>query len=132
MYVLDTTVVSDYLRGDLQIKEKLSAISKTWIYITSVTKFEIEYGLVKKPELRHKLGKQLKLLYSEVGDLPFNTEVVRVAATIKHNLISNGLTIGTADLMIGAIALHYEHTVVTSNVKHFNKIEGLDVENWKN
>ncbi|MBE9046782.1 PIN domain-containing protein [Pleurocapsales cyanobacterium LEGE 10410] len=132
MYVLDTTVVSDYLRGNLQIREKLSTISKTWIYITSVTKFEIEYGLVKKPELRPKLEKPLELLYSEVGDLPFNTEVIRVAATIKHNLISNGLTIGTADLMIGAIALHYEHTVVTSNVKHFEKIEGLDVENWKN
>ena len=132
MYVLDTTVISDYLRGNLQIKEKLSTISKTWIYITSVTKFEIEYGLVKKPELRPKLKKPLELLYSEVGDLPFDTEVIRIAAAIKHNLISNGLTIGTADLMIGAIALHYEHTVVTSNVKHFDRIEGLDVENWKN
>ncbi len=132
MYVLDTTVVSDYLRGDRQIREKLSTISKTWIYITSVTKFEIEYGLVKKPELRPKLEKPLKLLYSEVGDLSFDTEVIKVAATIKHNLISNGLTIGTADLMIGAIAFHYDLTVVTSNVKHFEKIAGLDVENWKN
>ena len=132
MYVLDTTVVSDYLRGDRQIREKLSTISKTWIYITSVTKFEIEYGLVKKPELRPKLEKPLKLLYSEVGDLPFDTEVIKVAATIKHNLISNGLTIGTADLMIGAIAFHHDLTVVTSNVKHFENIAGLDVENWKN
>ncbi|MEM8673909.1 MAG: PIN domain-containing protein [Cyanobacteria bacterium P01_G01_bin.67] len=132
MYVLDTTVVSDYLRGDHQVKEKLSTISKTWIYITSVTKFEIEYGLVKKPELRAKLEKPLALLYSEVGDLSFNTEVIEVAAEIKHNLISNGFTIGTADLMIGAIALYYEHTVVTSNIKHFEKIVGLEIENWKN
>ncbi len=132
MYVLDTTVVYDYLRGDFQIREKLSTISKTWIYITSVTKFEIEYGLVKKPELRPKLEKPLELLYSEVGDLSFDTEVIKVAAKIKHNLMSNGLTIGTADLMIGAIAFHHDLTVVTSNIKHFENIAELEVENWKN
>jgi tRNA(fMet)-specific endonuclease VapC len=52
VYLLDTTAVSDFLRGDRQIINKLATISKKWLYITSVTKLEIEYGLEKKPELR--------------------------------------------------------------------------------
>lgn len=39
---------------------------------------------------------------------------------------------GTADLMMGAIAFHHDLTVVTSNVKHFENIAELEVENWKN
>ncbi|MGL5077089.1 MAG: PIN domain-containing protein [Waterburya sp.] len=132
MYVLDTTTVSDFLRGNQKVKDKLSTISKKWVYITSITKLEIEYGLKKKPELRPKLERKIELLYSEVGDYPFETQIVPIASQIKHNLLSNGYTIGTADLLIGAIALFHNCVVVTSNTKHFEKIEDLKIEDWKN
>jgi tRNA(fMet)-specific endonuclease VapC len=45
MYLLDTTTVSDFIRGDRSIVERLTTISQKWIYISSITKFEIEYGL---------------------------------------------------------------------------------------
>lgn len=77
MYVLDTITVSDFLRGNQKVKDKLSTISKKWVYITSITntKLEIEYGLKKKPELRPKLERKIELLYSEVGDYPFETQI---------------------------------------------------------
>ncbi|MEN9519533.1 MAG: hypothetical protein RLZZ381_2121 [Cyanobacteriota bacterium] len=131
MYLLDTTTVSDFIRGDRSILEKLTTISRNWIYITSITKFEIEYGLVKKPELRSRIYDPIQTLYQSVGDLPFDTAVVPVASSIKYSLKSNGLEIGIADLLIGAIAVHHDLIVVTSNVKHFEKIEGLTIENWR-
>jgi tRNA(fMet)-specific endonuclease VapC len=87
--------------------------------------------LVKKPELRSRIYELIQNLYQSVGDLPFDTEVVPVASSIKHSLKNNGVEIGVADLLIGAIAVHHDLIVVTSNVKHFEKIEGLAVENWR-
>ncbi len=38
--------------------------------------------------------------------------------------------IGRADLLIAAITLAREATLVTRNVKHFRQVPGLKVENW--
>jgi predicted nucleic acid-binding protein len=35
------------------------------------------------------------------------------------------------DLLIGATAVHHEMVLVTSNIKHFERIPGLNIENWK-
>jgi tRNA(fMet)-specific endonuclease VapC len=131
VYLLDTTTVSDFIRGNPSIINKLTTISQKWIYISSITKFEIEYGLVKKPELRPRLSVPIQTLYQSVGDLAFDSAVVPVASRIKHSLKSNELEIGVADLLIGAIAVHHDLIIVTSNVKHFENIEGLVVENWR-
>ena len=45
-------------------------------------------------------------------------------------LESRGTPVGDADLRIGAIALTRGLMVVTGNVRHFERIPGLAVENW--
>ena len=101
------------------------------IYVTSITKFELEYGLLKKPHLRTAYEKQLDLLYRQINHLYFDDYCALVASAVKHQLLSAGTPIGIENVLIGAIALHYGFTVVTSNIKHFEKIEGLEIENWK-
>ncbi|NJK57072.1 MAG: type II toxin-antitoxin system VapC family toxin [Pleurocapsa sp. SU_5_0] len=95
------------------------------------TKFELEYGLTKKPGLRQAYAAQLDLLFQQIGCLDFDRDSAIVAAAVKHQLFIDGTPISIEDLMIGAIALHYDFTVVTSNTKHFKKIEGLVFEDWK-
>ena len=34
------------------------------------------------------------------------------------------------DLLIAATALYMNMTLVTNNIKHFSKIDGLSLENW--
>ncbi len=48
----------------------------------------------------------------------------------KLRLEKVGTPIEDFDLLIGATAKEYGFTVVTHNVKHFNRIEGLSVEDW--
>ena len=50
----------------------------------------------------------------------------RRATRSKHGLTA----IGNFDILIGATALHYGLTVVTDNVKHFEPMPGVKVENW--
>lgn len=131
MFLLDTTTVSDYTRGNKNIIDRFRLTSYRLIYISSITKFEIEYGLFRKPNLKPIISHQLELLYKQVNDIEFDSECAKVAASIKHQLYSKGTPISLEDIYIGAIALHHDFTVVTSNTKHFALISGLKIVDWK-
>ena len=131
MYILDTTTISDYLRGNKNIIAKFRQTSWQLIYTTSISKFELEYGLIKKPKLKKLYGQQLDLLLEQIGCLEFGDKDAVVAARIKDRLFKAGTPIGLEDLMIGAIALQEGFTVISSNVKHFQRISGLKVVDWR-
>ena len=131
MYLLDITTISDYLRGNAGILNKLKNISPQLIAISSITKFEIEYGLRKKPSLRKIYQPQLEAIYSQTKDIEFNSTVAIEAAKIRDELVKAGTPIGLADLLIAAIGRHYQFVVVTSNIKHFLKVQNLTIEDWK-
>lgn len=48
----------------------------------------------------------------------------------KVKLRKAGTPIDEFDLLIASSALHYNLTLVTDNIKHFKRIEGLKLENW--
>jgi hypothetical protein len=50
---------------------------------------------------------------------------------IKADLGRSGRVLDDADLLIGAIALPSNGTLVTSNTRHFGAIPGLRIENWR-
>lgn len=52
------------------------------------------------------------------------------AADIFDSMRSQGITIGSLDLRIASIALEYDATVLTRNLKDFNQVPGLKIENW--
>lgn len=131
MYLLDTTTVSDYLRGNVGVLNQLKSVSPKLIAISSITKFEIEYGLIRKPSWRKSYQKQLEEIYRQTKDLKFDTKVAIEAAKIRDELVKCGTPIGLADLLISAIARHRGLVVVTSNLKHFGQVNGLQVEDWK-
>ncbi|MGF1539810.1 MAG: PIN domain-containing protein [Pleurocapsa sp.] len=131
MYLLDTTTVSDYLRGDKNVLARLKATSPKLIAISSITKFEIEYGLIKKPSLRKVYTEQIQEIYAQTKDIQFDSEVATMAALIRNELVKAGTPIGVADLFIAAIARHHNLIVVTSNIRHFEKISHLNWEDWK-
>ena len=45
--------------------------------------------------------------------------------------LHTGQRVDQFDLLIGATAMHHKLTLVTSNLKHFERMEGLVIENWK-
>jgi tRNA(fMet)-specific endonuclease VapC len=49
---------------------------------------------------------------------------------IRHDLEHRGLAIGAMDLLIAAHALALDATLVTSNLSHFSRVEGLNAVNW--
>ena len=60
----------------------------------------------------------------------WGTEQADMFATTQVNLFKAGSPIGFTDTMISAHALTTDAVLVTNNVKHFSKVEGLTIENW--
>jgi predicted nucleic acid-binding protein len=67
---------------------------------------------------------------SRVTILDFGFPEALTAGDVLAYLARRGELIGVEDLLIGATALAREYTVVTGNVRHFERIPNLRVENW--
>jgi tRNA(fMet)-specific endonuclease VapC len=68
---------------------------------------------------------------SRLTVLPFDTVAARIAGPIRYNLLSAGQMIGAYDLLIAATALSKNLTLVTNNIREFERVEGLKVEKWR-
>ncbi len=66
-------------------------------------------------------------LFEQIKILPFDLGCSQMAVHIYKDLKSKGQLIETEDLSIGATALQYQMKLATSNVKHFQRIEGLQL-----
>lgn len=60
--------------------------------------------------------------------LPFDTSVARTYARLWAALAKKGLTIGAHDLIIAATAISLDFTIVTANVRDFEKVDGIRIE----
>lgn len=61
--------------------------------------------------------------------LPVETVAAEYAEQ-KARLAKRGRLIAEFDLIIGVTGVSYGYTVVTDNVKHFERTEGIAIENW--
>lgn len=58
------------------------------------------------------------------------TTCARLAGNIRAYLEKQGTPIGVYDVLIGSHALALDVTVVTNNIREFERIPGLRLENW--
>lgn len=58
------------------------------------------------------------------------SNVLDLFAKEKARLRKAGKPLDEFDLLIGVTAVKYSLTLVTNNVKHFARIEGINIENW--
>lgn len=59
------------------------------------------------------------------------TEHARVGSRIRRSLRARGAMIGDFDILIAATALHAGCPLITDNVQHFERVEGLVVEGYR-
>ncbi|MGY2892958.1 PIN domain-containing protein [Deinococcus sp. UYEF24] len=70
-------------------------------------------------------------LLSFLPTLDFDHQSTDIAADIHHQLRVTGTLIEDADLPIAATALRHDATLVTRNIKHFQRIPGLKLIDWQ-
>ena len=133
MYLLDTDILSNLLKRTPStiLIAKLASVGPEEQFTSSITLGELMYGAYR---LGARSGILLERLESTLPPnlpiLPFDATAARIYGEVRADLERMGTPIGDADLRIGAIALSRGLTVVTGNVRHFQRIADLPVENW--
>ncbi len=131
MYLLDSNVCIRILNGSSQpLTEGLRRHDPSEIRLCSVVKAELLYGA------RHsqRVAKNLRLLarfFDTIISVPFDDQAAERYGLVRAELAAVGKPIGPNDLMIAAIALARDLTLVTHNVKEFSRVAGLRFEDWE-
>lgn len=69
-------------------------------------------------------------LLLDVQVLDFDSACAEVFGNVRGNLLRQGISVPTADLMIAAVALVHDLTLVTNNTADFQNIPGLRLDDW--
>jgi len=127
-YLLDTNIISFYLKGDERLKEKVLNNIES-IAISIISYYEIVSGLqsINAAKRINEFDKFCALI-----DI-FNLDKQSILASCKiySTLKKSGKLIDDIDILIAGVAKSNDFIMVTDNKQHFERIEGLTVENWK-
>ena len=130
LYMLDTNICSFIVREKpLYIKEKLKLCEKKHtIALSSVVVAELLYGAQKRNS--KKLTAIVEAFIGNFVVYDFDKEASYHYAEIRNVLEKKGLIIGSNDLFIASHAKSLDAVLVTNNTKEFERVEGLEVEDW--
>lgn len=129
MYVLDTNTLIYFFKGLGNVYTVLLKEAPNNIGIPTIVLYELEVGIAKSNSADKRIA-QLEALTSIVNILPFGMNDVRFAAAIRADLETKGTPIGPYDVLIAATAISNKGILVTHNTKEFERIEGLQLEDW--
>lgn len=129
LYMLDTNAVSEAMRGNPLMDDRLLQLDPADWCISAVTHSEICYGLALRPEAT-TLIRTADAFLAVATTLAWDAVAAAAHGRLRAQLRQAGTPIGDFDEMIAAHALSVGAVLVTDNERHFRRISGLPVENW--
>ncbi len=134
IFMLDTNICICLLNrrtGYENILARIDGLAYEQVVISSLTLAELKYGIAKSVK---KEANRIKLVYFlyQFECLPFDAEAASYYGDIRIQLESRGTPIGPLDTLIAAHTLSLAATIVTNNLREFERVDGLAIENWIN
>jgi tRNA(fMet)-specific endonuclease VapC len=131
LYLLDTNVCVAYLRrADSPVRQHLAEHAVADIVICSVVYAELRYGALRSADPA-RANVQLALFLANFVSLPLDDGAAEIAAVVRADLAAKGTPISPHDLLIAAIALANNLTLITRNTREFERVAGLHLEDWE-
>ena len=135
MVILDTNVISALMRNDVTAVGWLDRQSDLSVWTTTITLFEIRYGLSVMPLGRRRTFDEAAfndILQKELADrvLPFDRAAADQAALLMAIRQRGGRIRESRDTMIAGIALANNAALATRNIRHFDDLRVPVVDPW--
>jgi len=128
--ILDTSVLIEAERQKFVI-DKLTENREEEIFgLSVITVAELLHGVHRADSTKKRL-KRSAYVEKVIELFPvynFEISIARIYSELWSDLSRKGIQIGAHDLIIGSTALSLGFSVVTYNLRHFERIEGLKVE----
>lgn len=127
-YLLDTNICIHFLRGKFGMIEKFQELGTENFAISEVTFAELVFGAENSTNPKKNL-ELIEVFTDQFLILPIFSAIYLYGKE-KARLRSIGLMISDFDLLIGCTAVDKDLIMVTENQKEFERISGIQLENW--
>ena len=128
-YMLDTNICIYVIKNRPEgLRERFNRLADQ-LCISAVTLAEIIYGAEKSARQIENI-KVVEQFAARLDVLPFGERAATHYGQIRADLERAGHPIGLHDMMIGGHARSEGLTLVSNNVREFQHIEGLRIDNW--
>lgn len=126
-YLLDTDICISLIKNRYGVRNKVEHIGTDNCAVSEITIAELFYGAAKSGNIKH---------YDDVATIANLFKVIPVYPSLKlfgelkATLEATGKRLDNFDLMIGSTAIYNKMVMVTSNIKHFERIPNIKIEDW--
>ena len=128
-HLLDTDTCIGVLRQRPGMVQRLSQAAPTDCAVSMVTVYELFCGLARALDPAKERQKDERFI-SAIIELPLDRAGAETAANIRAELEHQGTPIGPYDFLIAGQAVAGGITLVTNNVREFQRVSGLKLESW--
>jgi len=129
-YLLDTNIVISFFKRRFDIHHKIKTVGIENCFISEITLAELLFG-AEYSDNPNKHHLEVKEFISIVSVLPISSCLENYAKE-KARLRRLGTPVDEFDLLIGMTSTTFGMTMVTNNIKHFEKIDNILLEDWTN
>lgn len=130
-FLLDTCAISDFAQGHPRVLTRVKASSPEDLAASAITEMEVAYGLLLNAGLARRLKPVLDAFWGSIRVLAYDRRAAEETAKARADLRKRGRPIGAYDVLIAGTALAYGLILVTSNIREFRHVEGLNIEDWR-
>lgn len=127
-YLLDTNAVVDLLRGSDSVKIKIKEVGIDRVAIADLTIYELYCGAYFSNNKEANLS-MINQLIQNIAITP-SSYAYEEAAFQKRSLKKKGELIEDIDILIGSTAIYEGRILVTGNVSHMHRLDGILIEDW--
>ncbi|HNT49704.1 MAG TPA: type II toxin-antitoxin system VapC family toxin [Cyclobacteriaceae bacterium] len=127
-YLLDTNICIHFLGNEYNIKEKIEKAGLENCFVSEITIAELKFG-AENSQNKEKNKKTIEDFIKKFSIIPIYNSL-DIYAKEKARLRKKGQPLDDFDLLIGATAVLNDFTLVTRNVSDFNRMDGIEIENW--
>ncbi|MCL2122794.1 MAG: type II toxin-antitoxin system VapC family toxin [Desulfovibrionaceae bacterium] len=129
-YLLDTNICMYMIKNNPpEVRTHFQNVTPGDVYISSVTIAELQCG-VEKSAAKEKNALALEAFLLPLVIVPFDLDAALAYGKIRIFLERQGTPIGGMDMLIAAQAIAHDFTLISHNIKEFQRIPNLKCETW--
>ena len=129
-YMLDTNICSYILKNHpTAVKQKFEEVGAGNICISAIVLAELYYGAARHPK-GIVIRREIDNFVSRLVVIPWDENAADHYGAIRASLEKAGTLVGAMDMLIASHARSCAATLVTNNLREFDRIKGLTLLNW--
>ena len=128
-YLLDTDICIYWLKGKSTVRTKVEQVDWSDMAICVITATELYFGAYNSNKIEQNL-KTAENFIQSITVLPLSNDTLKKFGQLKAQLRKAGKPVADFDLLIASVEIAKNLILVTNNTRHYQRIIGLNLENW--